>query len=790
MQIDDKTVWSIDGKAIPRGTATDISLIGRMSNLQDLILINQSVIDISPLLSLTSLEYVEIIDCPVDNIEALSGMSKLLDLTLDQTKVTSLAPLQNCSILERFTGGLEQCNSIDGLGLSSLKEVMLFNCNQVTNLNALSACSGLTNLTIYGAEQLTDISGLAGCTLLNWLKLDNATSLRGCAELSELTKLEKVEMYNIGISDLSPLQQSRGLKELKLENVPVRNLSWTSGMNQLHLVQLHGTNMRDLNFLKELGVSTMELHFSGDIDDYSGLAAIPNYSYMHLNPRSQNLAAVLPYIMNATFSTLQLYDCNGIDFSTLPQQIYNLQIVGGNIASLEGISVLPKMNTLMLENLNRLSSLDGLVSCEALMRVEIRNCARLSDFEDLYQKPYSMVELIDLPVSPDLARLQISEFGHLAFENMPCITDISPLEACQSSINTLQLRNMTAIADLSPIKRMHVSSLIVPPQLEEQAAQLRDEKYINTYEVYYPEDTLWAEEEQKFTLLSLEEIDTLPDVLLARVEELTIIGDRVLDPDNQEWREEWDDKGQHFFIVDRTSGELSPVGSGVIEQIDRLSKLTNLQYLRLYDQPLTSLQGIQVFSDLRQLDIRKCPITDAAAAFTLTQLEELTLFATQITSIQGIQNLTKLTQIDINDTQVTDLSPLKDCDFSYAMENGGLRLQAGFIPCEEFSALTSVEVFAGLSLEGHDAALWLPYIAESPIYMLDANHCNLVNDQIASIAAIPQLRELQICWNEQLTDLSPLLACKTLEKVVVNSYSTLALASIEGKAHFAIEFRD
>jgi Leucine-rich repeat (LRR) protein len=575
---------------------------------------------------------------------------------------------------------------------------------------------------------------------------------------------------------------------LVLEDVPVRDLSWTSGMYQLHRVELYGTNLQNLDFLKDLGVSIMELCFAGNIDDYSGLAAIPNYSTMHLNPKNQNVGAVLPYIVNSSFSTLWLYDCNGIDFSALPQQINKLWITGGNLTNLEGISILPKMNWLILEDMDRLTSLKGLADCETLTNVTITNCNRLADFEDLYQKPFAEIELMDLPISPDLARLQITDYGNLSFENMSCITDISPLEACKSNILMLQLRNMNAITDLSALKLMHVSTLVVPPQLEEQATQLRDDHYINSCEVYYPEDVLWAEDEQNFTLLSLEELDTLPDALLERVTELTIVGDQVPDPDTQEVREEWENNEQHFFLFDRVSEELTPVGAGVIKQIDRLDKLTHLQYLSLLDQPLTSLQGIQTFSDLRRLEIRKCPVADAAAVFTLTQLEELSLFSTQVASIQGIQNLVKLRRIDFNSSQVTDLSPLTECDFGYAMENGGLRLDLAYIPCEEFSALASIPAFEELNMDGHDVALWLPYIDDRSIGVLSINHCNITNDQIASIAAIPQLRELRICWNEKITDLSPLLTCKTLEKIIINSDNTDAIASVEGKTQFSIEF--
>ena len=789
MEIDGETVWSIDGEQIARGTATDISLIGRMSKLEDLILLNQSVTDISPLQSLTRLSYVEFVDCPVESLEALSGMTVLRGISLEKTQVTSLKPLESCTNLDYFSCNNEHFTSLDGLGIPALREITLSSADGISDLDALSACSGLVSFNISGATQLKDISGLAGCEALTYLTIYDAEDLHGCEALTNLTGIREVYLGDIGITDLSPLQNSRGLMKLDLENVPIRSLAWTAGMDQLHYVKMHGTNMRSMDFLKNLGVDAMELHFSGDFSDYSGLAAIPYYSYMHLNPKNQNLGAVLPYIVNATFSRLQLYDCNGIDFATLPQNINVLQITKGNLSSLEGISILPKMNTLHLEEMSRLSSLSGLAECQELTRITIQNCIRLTDYEALYQKPYALIALLDLSTAPDLSRLQISGQGDLTLERMTCIGDIGPLSACQTEIGTLRLKDMDSLYDLSPIQKINVNELIVSPELEEQAQILMEEGAITTYYVEYPEDELWVEEEQNFSLLSLAELDTLPDVLLQRVKELNVVGDCVLDTESQGWTDQWENNEEFFFVVDYASGATTPVGPGIVSEIGSIGKLTNLQILLLHDQPITSLQGIQSMTDLRCLWMRKCPLTDASAVFTLTRLEQLSLFDTDITSIQGIQNLSKLILVDFNSSQVEDISPLSECDFTYAMENGGLQLQLGFTPCEDFSPLASIPGFASLNVEGHAAALWLPYLEGKQVTSLYANHCELTNDQIALIAAIPGLQEVQLCWNEKLTDLTPLLSCTTLTKVVLNDYSTEAIASIEGKARFAIEYR-
>ncbi len=788
MTIDGETVWSIDGIQIPRGTATDISLIGKMSNLEHLSLLNQSITDLSPLQSLTKLAFLQLVDCPVENIDAISGLPELRNVILELTDVNDLTPLQTCGALENFFGTIGRCESIEGLNNPNLQDITLYEANQITNLDALSVCNNLIDLTITGATALTDISGLSGCTSLKTLYLENASLVRSSSAFSNITTLKQVEIRYSGFTELSGLKQSRGLQTLRLEEVPVGDFSWTSGMNELTTFQAHGTYLRNFNFLNDLGVSSMELHFSGDINDYSGLSAISHYSLMHLNPGNGNVSAVLPYIANASFTTLWLYDCNGIDFSALPSQVNNLWISNGNLSSLEGLSAASSLNSITLESVDRLSSLAGLAECEGISCVILQNCDRLTDFEDLYLRPYGTIELINLPVSPDLSRLQIADYGYLVFDSMPCITDISPLTAIQTHIDSLSIRNMDTVTNISAINNMKVLELVVPPQLEEQAKQLRDDEVIDGYSICYPTDELWGEETDAFVLLSLEELDTLPDGLLSRVIDFTIVGDSIPDTETQDWTEQWDDEGQHFYLVDRVTGELTPVGPGVIDQIDPLTKMNHLQCLRLYDQPLTSLQGIQAFSDLKLLEVRKCPVVDASAAFTLTQLETLSLFATQVSSIQGIQNLTKLTRLDLSSSQVSDINPLKECNFDYAAENGGLSLDISYMPCEEFSALKSIPSFSALSIGGHEAVNWLPYLEGTPCIMLDANGADLTNDQIVTIAALPQLTELMIGWNEQVTDLSPLLSCDTLTKLIINQDNAEAIASIEGKAQFTIEY--
>ena len=163
------------------------------------------------------------------------------------------------------------------------------------------------------------------------------------------------------------------------------------------------------------------------------------------------------------------------------------------------------------------------------------------------------------------------------------------------------------------------------------------------------------------SLLSLDELDTLPDALLCRVERLWIVGDQIIDPDRYEIWEQWEDGKEQPAVVlhDRETDEETPVEQGELTDLSRLAKLENLHELALAYLPLADLSGIQELSSLDWLHVIDCfTLTDASAAFALDSLEGLEVRNTPVSSIQGVQNLTELMHLNVGSTQVSDLSPL------------------------------------------------------------------------------------------------------------------------------------
>ncbi|MCR5072690.1 MAG: hypothetical protein K6A39_02515, partial [Clostridiales bacterium] len=164
----------------------------------------------------------------------------------------------------------------------------------------------------------------------------------------------------------------------------------------------------------------------------------------------------------------------------------------------------------------------------------------------------------------------------------------------------------------------------------------------------------------------------------------------------------------------------------------------------------------------------------------------------QVTSIQGIQNLPRLTELNINRTGVSDISPLASCDFSEAEEEGGFHLIMDDNPVKDFTALGSVPHFAQLILNNMDCDLWMPCLRDVRIDEFESCGCGFTAESLSRfVSEHPELRRLDIPWNDKLTDLTPLLTLENLETVWVSDNMKQAIASLDGVDYgFELQIED
>ena len=162
---------------------------------------------------------------PIRNLAPIVGLTSLTELTLARGRVSDLTPIAGLTNLERLHLSNNQIDSSQLrhlTGLSSLKRLSLSG-NRITSLTSLSGLTGLTHLSLY-RNRISDLSPLSGLTNLIDLLLD----------------------YN-DIRDIEPLRQMTALSLLRLEgNRRLRDISPLSGLTSLSRLDLDVTGIEDI----------------------------------------------------------------------------------------------------------------------------------------------------------------------------------------------------------------------------------------------------------------------------------------------------------------------------------------------------------------------------------------------------------------------------------------------------------------------------------------------------------------------------------------------------------------
>ncbi len=89
-----------------------------------------------------------------------------------------------------------------------------------------------------------------------------------------------------------------------------------------------------------------------------------------------------------------------------------------------------------------------------------------------------------------------------------------------------------------------------------------------------------------------------------------------------------------------------------LTDVKGLENLTQLTYLDIRSNQLTSVKGLEKLTKLTYLNLRHNKLTDVKGLEDLTQLEKLYLEFNQLTDVKGLEKLTKLTTLNLSSNPV------------------------------------------------------------------------------------------------------------------------------------------
>ena len=313
---------------------------------------------------LDKLSYMNIKGCPLTSLD-LTGLNSLTTLYMGETELTSLelSHLTNLSSLECMDCKLQSLNVSGLTNLTSLvcanTQVESLDLRGLTKLNSLQCNDNrLTSLDLTDQKECLTTLRCYGNNL-------------GSLELSGLTKLQRLECYNIGaasltLSDLPKLTNlncnnnqltSLSLSDLpKLETLKCNNNRLTSlSLSNLPMIttlscadnQLTSLDLKGLTGLTELSCSGNQLTSL----DVSGLTKLEDLYCSNNQFTSLDLNGL---------TTLAYLDCSNNRFTSLNlsglTNLISLECSHNQLTSLD-VSGFASLRTLKCNN-NRLTSLD------------------------------------------------------------------------------------------------------------------------------------------------------------------------------------------------------------------------------------------------------------------------------------------------------------------------------------------------------------------------------------------------------------------------------------------------
>ena len=146
---------------------------------------------------------------PLENIQGLAGLTRLMLLDLYATDISDIAPIAELSHLVELH--LAGNNIVDIRALRGLTELtnLSLSFNPIEDISALSNLRQLTSLDLT-THVLVDIRPLSELTEMTYLLL-SFNRIRDISPLARMTQLEELLIVDNCISDISPLVDNEGL---------------------------------------------------------------------------------------------------------------------------------------------------------------------------------------------------------------------------------------------------------------------------------------------------------------------------------------------------------------------------------------------------------------------------------------------------------------------------------------------------------------------------------------------------------------------------------------------------
>lgn len=192
--------------------------------------------------------------------------------------------------------------------------------------------------------------------------------------LADARKIEKLDLADAGISDLTSLQHFAGLKELNLANNTVSDISALSGLTKLEVLNLENNLMSDLSALSGLvKLTRLDLN-ANNISDLSPLAGLTRLTMLDIRSNKiSDISAVRDMSLMEELYMSENADLQDLSpVSDMPSLRY-LSVKKTSVSQIDPVKKDRNLHNLIISwtDVSDISAVDSLPD---LSYLDIRNC--------------------------------------------------------------------------------------------------------------------------------------------------------------------------------------------------------------------------------------------------------------------------------------------------------------------------------------------------------------------------------------------------------------------------------
>ncbi len=570
---------------------TDSLSVGQLKKIADTDSLdlsgNQFIIDIDALSNLTNLKHLSLNNTKINDVTSLRNLTNLTHLNVSNTNINSIDALKYCRSMKWLDISNTSINNIDVLENMPVLSFANLSNTWVDNIEAIKKLSTITHLQL-AQTKITSTKALSELSKLKTLDLKQ-TAVHDLSGLSTLENLEKLNLDSTNIVDLAPLVGLTGLKTLSINFTSVSSLKPLQGLNQLSNLYCDNT----------------PLLLSTDIA-----------AFAKSHPEA-----------------LVIYDTKDtenwwISLDQAWRDVFGKQL---NIGKNPGKEALAKINTidsLSLAGNKKINSLEPLRKLTELKHLNLANTSVTS------LKPLSK-----------LSQLQVLNFSHTQVSTLSGLENLNALQELKA--DSTFIVDLSILQHKSDLKEVHVNNTPVSWK-QANALIASNPQTLVIFETDYL-NGWWnsLSEAWKATLkdqLNRESLDTKDLHSLTQLEKISFNGNSIVSLEPLK-----------AFIRLK---EVSFSNTGISDLLP-LTSHENLIRLKASNSPIVDLAPLKKLSKLKHLNIANTPVEDLEPLKQLTQLTEIDCSGTQIKRLDDLELLHGLEQLNCSNTNVKRLDPVQ-----------------------------------------------------------------------------------------------------------------------------------